>query len=961
MKVKLPLKLLAYLAATLPAIAGAVPAPNDDADVSIDQSVTYQLTSDTEYNEAMFQVAPTLSQQSLDVSFEGDGSQNLTLDKTGGESKFAQFRFIQSGEQSSQVDQFSLSFSQLKELRLGGTYGAVELGGGNGSYLLSIDNIGGNVSMDGNVIEYGSNAADALVSLHSAGDNTISISNIKGTLSISDNTKSEGRGQSGVGLLIYGNNKTGRADNLIRIQQVQKGIDVRNNTFSSGQGVIAVFNDVKEGSAVIDVNDISEGIRFIGNKGSYSFGACFSVGCKVNWSDGLFSGDTAITLSNIRGDILFQDNSSFAGSAFFVNGTESSLSIAGVDGNVSFIGNHADAFGGAIYFETGSVSGNNILSIRQVNGDVLFENNSATQLGGAICSSAPTEDEFGAPSGPANARIILSADGGDVVFQHNVMFNGGATPIANAILADGEHLVELGAAAGRRIAFYDPVVIQDEENASSVHFNKDEAHRGEILFSGRDYLDSDNPDNYTSTVTGDAVQHGGIVHLEQRAGLNVVNYVQEGGELMMGRRTSLTASGNVSLKTLTLDLTREGEGASIVAAGTISADQLAVYGSSSDIVAGETALTIKADSFGGILLESGGHEVAMRDSEGMSLLLGMNWALNDEGHLVFSVGDVIERGVIAELRGGNVANSMLSSASNLRALSDTTLGHVEPSRFLSPLRSNVWTSGLGDFNMQRTKGGLEGFDYQGGGFAVGGDYRIGREWLIGVAYGELFGKNISREFHATNKQNSMMGLVYGGWRHALRDRQALTVTGAFGFGSTDNDLSSVTAGGQNSSGSWRNRTFNGVIRAAWDIPLESGWVITPHVGVEYTASTQGAFTERGEMARRFDRGHYRNMSLPAGVTLQKTFSLGGRPWSNAVTLEYLPDVYRHQADNVGRLLSNGYTWSGEGSKPARQGVRATVSSRWELSDSWNAYCSYRVEGRDSYVGQTVVAGVGYSF
>lgn len=115
------------------------------------------------------------------------------------------------------------------------------------------------------------------------------------------------------------------------------------------------------------------------------------------------------------------------------------------------------------------------------------------------------------------------------------------------------------------------------------------------------------------------------------------------------------------------------------------------------------------------------------------------------------------------------------------------------------------------------------------------------------------------------------------------------------------------------------------------------------------------------MARRFDRGHYRNMSLPAGVTLQKTFSLGGRPWSNAVTLEYLPDVYRHQADNVGRLLSNGYTWSGEGSKPARQGVRATVSSRWELSDSWNAYCSYRVEGRDSYVGQTVVAGVGYSF
>lgn len=961
MKMKLPLTLLAYVIATLPLAVDAASAPGDVTDVSIDQSITYQLSENTEYREIRFEVEPSESQEDFQVSFQGDGGQQLVLNKEGQSVKSAQFQFLQTRGEGPQINEFVLSFSQLKELQMGGTYGAVELSNGNGNSLFSITDIGGDVLLDNNVIEMGTNSAGALVSLHSAGNNSILISGVQGTLSISNNTKTSGAAQSGLGLLIYGYNRQGRVDNLIRIQNVQGGIDVRNNKFSAGQGVISIFNDVQEGSAVIDVNNISNGIRFAGNQAGYAYGACFSAGCKTIWGEEQYSGNAVILLSNIRGDILFENNSSYVGPAFFVNGTESRLSIAGVDGNVFFIGNHAEAFGGAIYFETGSVSEDNVLSIRGVNGDVLFQDNSATILGGAICSTAPIEDEYGDPTGPANARIILSADGGDMIFQGNAMYVNDSTPIANAILADGEHVVDLGAAEGRRIAFYDPVVIQDEGDASSVHFNREEGQQGEILFSGRDYLDSGNAADYTSTLTGDAFQYGGTVHLEQKAALELINYIQLGGELMMGRNTSLTASGSVSLKTLTLDLTRTGDAASIVAADSVSADRVAAYASSSDLVDGEAVLTVRADSFGGILTQTGDHQITLRDAHGMESLLGMNWSLNGEGDLVFTAGSIIERGVIAELRGGNVANSMLSSASNLRTLSETTLGHVDRFRFLSPLKANVWMSGLGDFNMQRTKAAIEGFDYQGGGFSVGGDYRIGKEWLVGVAYGELFGKNISREFHATNKQNSIMGLVYAGWRHALCDGQALTLTGAFGFGSTDNELDSVTAAGQNSSGSWRNRNFNGTVRVAWDLPLASGWVLTPHVGVEYTSSTQGAFTESGEMARRFDRGHYRNMALPAGVTLQKTASLGGRPWTNAVTVEYLPDVYRHHADGEARLLGNGYGWRVAGSKPARQGVRATVASRLELNASWNAYCSYRVEGRDGYMGQTVVAGVGYLF
>lgn len=151
------------------------------------------------------------------------------------------------------------------------------------------------------------------------------------------------------------------------------------------------------------------------------------------------------------------------------------------------------------------------------------------------------------------------------------------------------------------------------------------------------------------------------------------------------------------------------------------------------------------------------------------------------------------------------------------------------------------------------------------------------------------------------------------------------------------------------------------MRAAWDLPVGRNLVLTPHIGVEYTDVVQEAFTESGEMARRFDRGHYRNLALPVGLSLTQGLTLGGMPWSHTVSVEYLPDVYRSNAGTYARLVGNGYGWGVEGSKPARQGMRAGISGRLQVTANWSAYGSYQVEARDSLVNQRVMLGVGYSF
>ena len=874
------------------------------------------------------QVQDTKITEEYAVHYDGQGVYALDFVQKENEEGNGSFFQLKSTSSSS----LSLSFSNLSHLGFSGAgaempaswLGPVSLQN-LGDARFTIENVSGDVSFSD---FSGGKIQESLVyvwSQRADGDTeaTIRIADVSGKLSISRNSATDRSDMFvSVGFVArVSPREEGISNALINLSNIGDGIEISDNTKGGSAGYAGLLATVNTGLGLssITIDSISGGIKVTNNKTS-DMGIFFSMAGSQQWNPPnheLVSGVAAMKITNVQGGILFENNSAYGSGGLMLLARQCLLEISGINGDVLFLGNSSSVGAGAIY-----------------------------------CSPDAREND------PARSEVRLSADGGNIIFAGN---KNTEQNVANAMLIGKNTDVCLNAAAGRMIAFYDPIEIDDDGNTSIVHLNEGAESQGEILFSGRDYADSDNAANYTSTLTGDAFQYNGTVRLDQRAALQLVNYVQEGGTLTMGRQTSLSASGNVSLKTLTLDLTLSGEPASITAAGSASANQVNVYAPSSAVTPGETVLTITADSFGGILQETGDHRVSMWNDQGMNLVLEMNWELNDEGALVFTTGNIVEEGVIAELQGSNIANSMLSSAASLRSFTGTGLEHLDTARFLSPLKSNVWTSGLGDFQMQRTKGGIEGFDYQGGGFAVGGDYRLGQHWLGGVAYGYTSGKNISREYQATNRQNTNMGLIYTGWRLPMDKGQALTVTAAAGFGSTDNHLSSVTSGGQNSSGSWTNRAWEGTVRAAWDLPVGRNLVLTPHIGVEYTDVVQEAFRESGEMARRFDRGHYRNLSLPVGLSLTRGLTLGGMPWSHTVSVEYLPDVYRSNAGTYARLVGNGYGWGVEGSKPARQGVRAGISGRLQVTNNWSAYGSYQVEARDSLVNQRVMLGVGYSF
>lgn len=77
-----------------------------------------------------------------------------------------------------------------------------------------------------------------------------------------------------------------------------------------------------------------------------------------------------------------------------------------------------------------------------------------------------------------------------------------------------------------------------------------------------------------------------------------------------------------------------------------------------------------------------------------------------------------------ELAGGLAVNSLWSSASNAAALGGNVLSRLSVPRLTDRHARNLWGMGLGDFARQRSRGGVDGYDYNGGGYSVGADLSL---------------------------------------------------------------------------------------------------------------------------------------------------------------------------------------------------------------------------------------------
>lgn len=102
--------------------------------------------------------------------------------------------------------------------------------------------------------------------------------------------------------------------------------------------------------------------------------------------------------------------------------------------------------------------------------------------------------------------------------------------------------------------------------------------------------------------------------------------------------------------------------------------------------------------------------------------------------------------------------------------------------------------------------GASGFDYKGGGYAVGLDYAWTKNWISGAAFGQTFGSFHSADKQFKADQDGLMLALYQRYHRDLLRGNSVDIDGYFTYGRMDNDADG-TLGGRPATASWNDDVY----------------------------------------------------------------------------------------------------------------------------------------------------------
>ncbi len=307
-----------------------------------------------------------------------------------------------------------------------------------------------------------------------------------------------------------------------------------------------------------------------------------------------------------------------------------------------------------------------------------------------------------------------------------------------------------------------------------------------------------------------------------------------------------------------------------------------------------------------------------------------------------------------------VANSMVSAG-------ETVLNFGRVAEAQAILRkagtTRVWGSALGSFDSVDSDGARTGYDYNSWGGAVGVDHAFTSRTVLGVAFGCSWGENEAEKDNgyysagSIDQDATMIGL-YGTHKFhtkGLMNDMKLSAFAAYGQFENSSSRKAIKSG-HNATAEWDSDAWVLSASLSRDITTDSGLVVTPYVGVEYTKAGMDDFTEKGKgyNATYTADEDYSNLAVKVGVSVSKTIG-SFTPYAG---IAYINDVAR---DTPKVTASGKRTITGEASMPGRSAVQLNLGTGVKLSDSWDAYAGYTAELRSKATEHNVNVGVGYTF
>ncbi|PHS26230.1 MAG: hypothetical protein COA83_04150 [Methylophaga sp.] len=290
------------------------------------------------------------------------------------------------------------------------------------------------------------------------------------------------------------------------------------------------------------------------------------------------------------------------------------------------------------------------------------------------------------------------------------------------------------------------------------------------------------------------------------------------------------------------------------------------------------------------------------------------------------------------------------------ARQDSTRGLSSGDGFMTD--RHIWFKPFGGWTEQDTRQGVNGYDIDSYGLAVGFDGDVSSTWNVGVALAYINSdveSNLTSGSHSID-MDSYMAKVYA--TKMIDDVTALNIQ--VGAGISDYDSKRLIFTGDVADAdydSW-NVQLSAELERSYNISDKT--VVTPYAHADYSYVSVEDYNESGAGALNLNVDDDSNDSLIIGVGAKANHSMSDSLLLMAnVGVGY--DVMTDRSSLTSSFAGGGAQFSTEGIEPDEFVYNAGLGAKYSLENGTEITASYNVTGRQDYTDQSLSANFRFMF
>ena len=268
--------------------------------------------------------------------------------------------------------------------------------------------------------------------------------------------------------------------------------------------------------------------------------------------------------------------------------------------------------------------------------------------------------------------------------------------------------------------------------------------------------------------------------------------------------------------------------------------------------------------------------------------------------------------------------------------------------------TGVWVQALSSDADQDRRHGIDGYDANTNGIAVGADGKLDPDTTVGLAYSYLTSDVKSDRGNKTDVSGHALTL-YGTW---TLDNYFVDASVMYGW--NDNESKRYIAGSR-AKADYDSEIFGVNALAGYTFQLDRQVVLEPQIGARYANVSIDSYREKGSSAAlNVGSQRYEIGEMGLGARLAAAFDLGVGSLEPEAKLMAWHDFIGDKAGTTSTFVLGGTPFTTRGATPARDSYELGLGATYRVG-AWSVGGSYNYLTSSGFDADTFTANVRYDF